>query len=53
MILPYQSSKVKLWKMLVFFSFIMITNRVFFSLSPSNVNAKIVFWTIAKIVDNE
>ena len=53
MILSYQSSKVKLWNMLVFFSFIIITNKYFSNLSPSNVNVKIVFWTIAKVVDNE
>ena len=35
------------------FSFIIVTNIYFSSLSPSNVNAKIVFWTIAKAVDNE
>ena len=35
------------------FSFIIVTSRYFSSPSPSNVNVKIVFWTIAETVDNE
>ena len=35
------------------FSFIIITNKYFFSSSSSNVNVKIVFWTIVKVIDKE
>ena len=35
------------------FSFIIVTNMYFFSPSPSNMNVKIVFWTIAKALDKE
>ena len=35
------------------FSFIIVTNKYFSSSSPSNVNVKIVFWIIAKVVDKE
>ena len=39
--------------MLVFFSFIIVTNKYLSSSSSSNVNVKIVFWTIAEPVDKE
>ena len=51
MILAYQSSKVI--KHVSIFSFIIVTNRYFSSPLPSNVNVKIVFWTIAEAVDKE
>ena len=35
------------------FSFIIVTNMYFSSSSSSNMNVKIVFWTIAEVVDNE
>ena len=35
------------------FSFIIVTNRYFSSPSSSNVNVKIVFWTIIEAVDKE
>ena len=35
------------------FSFIIVKNMYFSSPSPSKVNVKIVFWTIAKTVDKE
>ena len=35
------------------FSFIIVTIKYFSSTSPSNVNVKIEFWTIAKAVDKE
>ena len=36
------------------FPFIIVTNKYFFfGSSPSSVNVKIVFWTIAKVIDKE
>ena len=35
------------------FPFIIITTKYFSNFSPSNVNVKILFWTIVEIVDNE
>ena len=35
------------------FSFIIVTNKYFYSSSQSIVNVKIVFWTIYETVDNE
>ena len=35
------------------FLFIIVTNKYFSSSSPSNVNVKIILWTIAKFVDKE
>ena len=35
------------------FLFIIVTNRYFSSPLPSNVNVKIVFWTIIKTVDKD
>ena len=35
------------------FPFIIITNKYFSSSSPSNVNVKILFWTIVEIVDKD
>ena len=35
------------------FPFIIVTNKYFSSSSLSKVNVKIVFWTIAEVVDKE
>ena len=35
------------------FSFIIVANIYFSSHLPSNVNVKIVFWTIVEVVDKE
>ena len=35
------------------FSFIIIKNKYFSSSLPSNVNVKILFWTIVEIVDKD
>ena len=40
-------------KHVIIFSFIIVTNKYFSSSSLSNVNVKIVFWTIVETVDNE
>ena len=51
MIPPYQS--ITVMKHVSIFSFIIVTKRYFSSPSPSNVNIKIVFWTIVEVVDKE
>ena len=35
------------------FSFIIVTNMYFANPLPSNINVKIVFWTIVETVDKE
>ena len=35
------------------FSFIIVANKYFSSSSPSDVNVKIVFWTITEVVDKK
>ena len=53
MILPYPIIYGKIMKHVIIFSFIIVTNKYFFDSSPSNVNVKIVFWTIFEAIDNE
>ena len=40
-------------KHVIIFSFIIVANKYFSNSSPSNVNVKIVFWTIFEAIDNE